>query len=173
LRKKYDWEKIKNEYLCSESATLKSIAKKYGLKYQTVKKHSAEGEWAKQKRIVYEGINADIQKKTDELIDMSTQSKAEVLKDIDFTARRLLHNIDASVGIFEKPSHLLTLAEALDKVKTIIRDVNSLPSLSEQQRYELAKEKLEILRLKSNESEAADNDGGVVYLAEAEYESED
>lgn len=44
VNKKYDWDIVKEYWLCS-GESLKSITSKYGIPYQTVRRHAAQRKW--------------------------------------------------------------------------------------------------------------------------------
>ena len=152
-----DWESIKQAYIGTSESTLKCIAKEFGIPYARVAKRSAQEGWAIQKKKQAPGQSAATAIPTSKALPQADK--------INEIAAKLLDNIRTGSEYSEAPSGIYNLSAALKTLTAVLRDVNDIPSLKEQRNYELAKEKLEQQRKKTEQvSEAAES--GVVMLPE-------
>lgn len=159
-----DWETLKEEYIHTEGVTLRALAEKHGVSYQSLKKQSARNAWAKQKnRRQQQALRQNIRESTQACRELPrTLAQTEKINRI---AEKLLTNIEEGTQLFEKPTHIATLTGALKEVTAILRDVNEIPNQKQRHDYELSLKKLELDSNKHKSDEGV-SQGGVVMLPE-------
>ena len=158
------WQQAKKMYCRDKTMTLKKVAEKYRLSVGEVRKRSAKEGWYRLRR---EGEKTAPEPPLPEMLSQSRK--------INEIAEKLLENIRLSCEQTDKPTSIYNLTSALKSLTAILRDVNDLPSLKDRQSYELSKVKLELAKIKSEQTDETEA-GGVVVLPEvaaAEPMSED
>ncbi len=73
-KKKYDWIKLKNEYLTT-NISLRGLAEKHGIPFSTVNSHSSKESWGKQKPEIQNKISTEVEQKT---IDSEIARKVKI-----------------------------------------------------------------------------------------------
>lgn len=164
---KINWDEIQKIYVTSEKYTLSELAKEYGVSVTSIKRHSAEGKWAKKRRAHIERIKKEIAKEQEHLAQQKKVNDFTYREKVNLIADKLLLRIEECAIIVNKPSGIQSLTTALKDLVNIYRDVNEEPTIAEQRQFEIAKERLDIERKKSKiGSNVEENTGGVVILPE-------
>lgn len=73
-KKKYDWIKLKNEYLTT-NISLRGLAEKHGIPFNTIKSRCSKEDWGKQKPEVQQKIATEATQKT---IDSEIARKVKI-----------------------------------------------------------------------------------------------
>ncbi len=162
-RKKIPWEDIHEEYL-SKNITLKTLAKKHGIAYQSIKQRSSKENWAAQKKNYAKKVKEKVKKERKKIIEQKGTGTANTLTDIDEIARMLLRNIREGAILGVKPADVAMYAGALKDLTSVIRDVNYLPNQKDKNAHEVALAKLDIERNKLSNKTTDENETGVLEL---------
>ena len=160
---KIDWEAIKSEYV-SGAASLSALSKKHKISYDTLKKRSAKERWRDEKAKAKERAKEITEAVTASVSEAQTAKRTKSLDKIYRCAEKLLRNIDEYSEVYITPDNVNAASRALKTLKEIVCDVDEIQSVTERQRYELAKEKLEIERQRAHLGSNDDEAGGVVML---------
>lgn len=158
-----DWDAIKSEYVAG-TMSLSALSKKYDISYDTLKKRSAKERWRDEKAKAKERAKTIADEVTATVSEAQTVKRSKSLDKIYRCAEKLLRNIDECADAYITPDNLNAASRALKTLKEIVCDVDEIQSVTERQRYELAKEKLEIERQRAHIGGADDEAGGVVML---------
>ena len=161
-----EWEQLKCEYWQNDSLTLHSLAQKYGLNENALKKRSAKEGWAKEKKRRRSALKQALAEQGEQLAQTAQDTSLLQKEKINRIAQNLLSSIEQGTQLFEKPAHIATLTGALKELTAILRDVNEMPNQVQRTKYELAKKKLEIEQNKTQKNSRKGEEGGVVMLPE-------
>lgn len=102
---KYDWVKLKNEYLTT-NISLRGLAEKHNIPFSTVNARSSREEWGKQKPEIQNKINAEVEQKTiksviDEKVEVNKRHIAlfdRGLDIVEYLMQKYLEEIEQGTG---------------------------------------------------------------------------
>ena len=169
-RQNYDWGKIQHEYVTDPEMSLRRIAKKHGINYQTVAKRSkAEGWFATRKKhqsdVVSKAISQTGTKQAKELsrelgfLNTMQDRMSEMLADENqFKRHIVLDNLESKEVVAEKyDTHAMKdafqMLEIMEKLSRSLLDIQRLEAMQKHeidvQRMQLEREKFEFEKQKA------------------------
>lgn len=171
-QKETNWEEIKGLYVASDRYTLAELAKKFQVSLASIKRHSSQGKWGKERQANIQKASAQIEKVQAEITKTELIEEFTYREKINEIANRLLNNISAATDMYGKPANIAALTIALKDLVAILRDVNAQPNLTMQRNYELAQRKIDIDEKRANRGLDDTDESGVVMLPEVQRENE-
>ena len=161
-RRKFDWEKIKTEYVTTD-INLRNLAKKNGVSMNTISKYCKKEGWVKARedycaRVSKKAVQKSCDKRANELskvLDASFKIRDTIYSAVDDPKqfnRYLVQygqgkgEFDTEERVYEKvdTKAIREMTQALKAVEGLIRSLNNLPTPAEQQRLDLERQKFEL-----------------------------
>lgn len=183
---KVDWVALENEYVQGQE-TYTQLARKYNVHLSTVANHAIKGQW-KEKRAQYREYVAKKakEKATENQISKlaSLQSSADklaerlalMLKD-ESAFNRYLVEVGSGRGQYETVERIYEKTDtkalrdavaSLRELSVAMRNLYGLPTEQEKATISIARERLELERIKAAAGQSASQDGtGVIFLPDA------
>lgn len=123
-KQKYDWVKLKNEYLTT-NISLRGLAEKYDMPFSTINARSSKEKWGKQKPEIQNKISAEVEQKTiksviDEKVEVNKRHIALFDKGLDiveYLMKKYLEEIEAGKGKKATACNVEFLMSALTKAQ--------------------------------------------------------
>ena len=159
---RHDWAAIKHEYITNPDASLRKMAAKYGVKYDTIaKKSKAEGWFAARKnhqsKVVSKGVSKTLNIQAKELSDeadflaLMKGHMSRMLSDSDQFQRHLVTNIvtgETEEKICGKADSraMKDAMQTLDLIEKMTRSLYNLQKAETIQRHQLDAERLQLER---------------------------
>lgn len=163
---KYDWVKIKNEYVTSD-CSLKDLEKKYNCPHITMGKHCKNEGWVKAREDYRKSVSMKVARKTANKEATKQANELTGLLDSSYMLRDRIRDAIADPQQFNrylvtkgrKGGEFETVEVVKDKVDTkaireltqsmkalegLIRSLNNIPTEAEMQRLQLEREKFEM-----------------------------
>lgn len=162
---KYDWKKIKQDYVTGNS-TYAELIKKYNITSKTAfNKMALKEEFVKsrekyRKKIETKTLEKLAKSESDKLVEMCTASK---------NMSSIIAEITENKGYFFKDDDIDVIKiegvlNAIDKSTATIRNLYGIRTQKEQDSYELALKKLQVEQSKINNDGNDKSENGVIYL---------
>lgn len=139
---KYDWDKIRNEYIKS-TISMQKLALKNKIPYKTLESKASKEKWNSQRKNIQEKVRQKTGEKTVEKISekLSDRNAKHIeVWDLLMSKAKLL----AEVACFESKD-IDALAKAMDKIQKGHRLAEGLLSEMEKKRLELEEKKLKVV----------------------------
>lgn len=161
-RRKFDWEKIKTEYVTSD-INLRDLAKKNGVSMNTISKYCKKEGWVKARedycaKVSKKAVQKSCDKRANELSKVLDSSM--LIRDRIYDAmndpqqfNRYLVTRGRKGGEFETVEEvhekvdtkaIREMTQALKAVEDLIRSLNNIPTRAEEQRLKLERERFEL-----------------------------
>ena len=182
---KYDWEKIKTEYVTGDMSQ-RELAEKYGVSSSRLWHRASDEEWRKQRaeyrqKVSKKTLNklasrdasnmAKMEAITDNLVDMVV----EISKQTDQLRKHIINRRDeegrewSEVQEMDKidMKMLKDLTSVTKDLTFIVRNIYGIPTFSEKEHMAIAREKLKIDKAKAEAfvSDEDNDETGVIILA--------
>lgn len=162
-RRKYDWERIRFEFVHDNTLTLADLARGVGASYATVHRRAVKEGWVQERTKYLSRVNAeanetaksrDVEKLTS--LQRTAEEFAEVLKKVTAMAQQVNEMVeDAGEGraaLVEVARPVSDLARAIKDAATFTRSLFDIPTEAELEARELSKKRLELERKKLEET---------------------
>lgn len=166
-RQNYDWDLIMNDYVCNREMSLRKIAEKYGIRFNTIKDKSKADSWFAAKQEYQKKLHAKVvakvtTKKVNELAGLVTASdyiEKAILKafsDPDYFKKHIisenLSEQQATLDILNTKAmkDMMRVIKDVEDVKRSILDIKRADTAErlaiERERLELEKERIALER---------------------------
>jgi len=161
-RRKFDWEKIKTEYVTSD-INLRDLAKKNGVSMNTISKYCKKEGWVKARedycaKVSKKAVQKSCDKRANELskvLDSSMLIRDRIYEAMNDPQQfnRYLVTRGRKGGEFETVEEvhekvdtkaIREMTQALKAVEDLIRSLNNIPTRAEEQRLKLERERFEL-----------------------------
>lgn len=161
-RRKFDWEKIKTEYVTSD-ISLRDLAKKNGVSMNTISKYCKKEGWVKARedycaKVSKKAVQKSCDKRANELskvLDSSMLIRDRIYEAMNDPQQfnRYLVTRGRKGGEFETVEEvhekvdtkaIREMTQALKAVEDLIRSLNNIPTRAEEQRLKLERERFEL-----------------------------
>lgn len=171
-RRKFDWEKIKSEYV-TEDISLRDLAKRHGVSMNTISKYCKKEGWVKARErycasVSKKAVQKSANKRANELAGLLDSSYK--MRDVIQSAmsdpqqfNRYLVTKGRKGGEFETVEEVYDkvdtkaireMTQALKAVESLIRSLNNIPTEAEMQRLQIEREKFELEKEKWEKEKA-------------------
>ena len=143
-----DWDIIKAEYLTSDTSYRK-LSKKYDVSFSQLSARAKEEDWVKTKNDKALQIGTDA-------INASDEEKISEINDLIGLNKRLIRLVEKTIKVFEDGENEPDVKSIKDLTNTIssltanVRNLKGLPTQSEREAQEIAKERLAIEKSKAD-----------------------
>lgn len=161
-RRKFDWEKIKTEYVTTD-INLRDLAKKNGVSMNTISKYCKKEGWVKARedycaKVSKKAVQKSCDKRANELskvLDSSMLIRDRIYEAMNDPQQfnRYLVTRGRKGGEFETVEEvhekvdtkaIREMTQALKAVEDLIRSLNNIPTRAEEQRLKLERERFEL-----------------------------
>lgn len=144
-----DWDIIKAEYLTTDTSYRK-LSKKYDVSFSQLSARAKEEDWVKQKndKAVQIGTAA---------INASDEEKISEIKDLIGLNKRLIRLVEKTIKVYEEDNEsepdvksIKGLTDTISSLTANVRNLKGVPTQSEREAQEIAKERLAIEKSKAD-----------------------
>lgn len=168
---KMDWNRIKDEYIKTKISQ-QELSLKYNVSRSTLAKRAMREKWREKRNNYATKVE---QKSLDLSADKEAKRRAESLNKISCATEILIDKIltavkDEDETVFDT-KRVLEVTRSLKEAYEIIRNIQGVRNVKEQDTYNLQMQKLEIERNKSQTDDFEENTG-VVIIPEIQSESD-
>ena len=143
-----DWDIIKAEYLTTDTSYRK-LSKKYDVSFSQLSARAKAENWIKQKNNKASQIGTAA-------INASDEAKISEIKDLIGLNKRLIRLVEKTIKVFEDGENepdvksIKGLTDTISSLTANVRNLKGLPTQSEREAQEIAKERLAIEKSKAD-----------------------